>query len=107
MLDNLSSSLNSPGPRGGKQGLLLPSLFASSSDVLKKTIGRREGEERDPAQHAFKSVGVPRLESTGFLAHIWSWSDQQYCMAFIALQKGEMLQCHITSDPAHSCVEYQ
>jgi len=39
-LDNLSATLHSPRPRGAKQGLLLSLLFASSSDVLKKTILR-------------------------------------------------------------------
>lgn len=35
-LDNLSASLHSPWPTGGKRCLLLPSLFASSSDVVKE-----------------------------------------------------------------------
>lgn len=62
-LDNLSATLHSPGPRGEKQGLLLPSLFASSSDVQKETTVRKgEEAERDSGQCAFKNVLVPRLE---------------------------------------------
>lgn len=65
--DNLSTSVHSPRPRGGKRGLLLPSLFASSSDVLEKTIGRQgEGRRKGFRPTCFIKCWSPGLKQLAF-----------------------------------------
>lgn len=110
-LDNVSASLHSPRPRGGKQGLLLPLLFASSSDVLKKTIDRQgAGEERDSGRYALKSVGPKAWNgwlSSLHLVMVWPIVEQ----GLLSLTDREMLQCHIAilsiQHLSHSYITYQ
>lgn len=86
-----------PRPRGEKRGLLLPSLFASSSDVVEKTIGRQgEGRRKGFRPTCFiKCVGPQAWNnwlSSPHLVMVWP----TLLHGLFSLAEDKMLQCHIS-----------